>query len=155
MGRPAPTDSHGQVSFVSFSLGDALLAIDILEVREINKIMTRTRVPMAPDYVKGVINLRGQIVTIIDLAHKLQIAPAATGEHHHRNIIVDFQGEQVGLFVDAVHDVIETSREQVEQTPANVHGINKLFFRGVLTTPDALFAVLDLEQVLAEKEVLK
>ncbi len=135
------------MTFITFSAGEVCCGIDILQVQEINKLSEITPVPGAPVYVRGVLNLRGQIVTIIDAAEKLGTAPFSISETN-RNIIVRSQNEYVGLFVEKVGDVVQGNADNMEAPPANTgNGIGK-YFRGVLKNDGLLIGILDLEEVM-------
>jgi len=98
------TAQRKAVGLATFYVGEALCGMDILKVQEINKQMEVTRVPQAPEYVSGVLNLRGRIVTIIDLGKKLGLSPTQPTEAS-RNIIVNSQEEHIGLLVAGIADV--------------------------------------------------
>ncbi len=135
------------IELATFFVGDALCGMDILKVQEINKLMEMTVVPQAPDYVKGILNLRGQIVTIIDLAGKLGLDETALGDDP-RNIIVNAPGEHIGLLVKQISDVVMADPEKIEPAPANMSGIQGNYFLGVYKTENKLIGILDTEQVL-------
>ncbi len=132
----------------TFYIGDHPFGVDILKVQEINKKPPITTVPQSRDYIVGVMNLRGQIVTVIDLAAKLGLASAAPGREN-RAIIVHSQDEYVGLMVDRIGDVIPVNTAQMEPPPANIDGVLGKYAQGVLKTKEGLIGVLDIEAVLA------
>lgn len=137
------------VELATFYVGDALCGMDILKVQEINKLMEMTQVPQAPDYVMGILNLRGQIVTIIDLGKKLGLTSVDVNESS-RNIIVNSDNEYIGLLVTRIGDVVEAEWEKVERPPANIGGVQGVFFKGVFKMQDRLIGILDADRVLAE-----
>jgi purine-binding chemotaxis protein CheW len=139
----------GSVELATFYVGDALCGMDILKVQEINKLMEMTKVPQAPDYVMGILNLRGQIVTIIDLGKKLGLTSVEVNESS-RNIIVNSDNEYIGLLVTRIGDVVEAEWEKVERPPANIGGVQGVFFKGVFKMQDRLIGILDADRVLAE-----
>jgi len=140
-----------QVELATFYLEDALFGMDILRIQEINKNMERTKVPHAPEYVLGIINLRGRIVTIIDLGRKLGLLPTRLSEEN-RNIIVDCQDELTGLFVDRIADVVSVDGGKILPPPSNVRGAQSRFFEGVFKTGQRLIAILNVEEVLKVEE---
>ena len=146
------------IDLTTFYIGDACCGIDILRVQEINKLTEVTCVPLAPDYVKGILNLRGQIITLIDVGKRLGL-PSSLGSPHpsaavadkakkQRNIIVYFENESIGLLVDSIGDVLRAENENIEKPPANVVGIHWKFFEGVLKTEKQLISILNLAEVL-------
>lgn len=139
------------VELATFFVGEALCGMDILKVQEINKLMERTWVPQAPEYVLGVLNLRGKIVTIIDLGKKLGLSATQLSDAS-RNIIVDSQDEYIGLLVDRIGDVVLADWDKVEPPPSNISGVQGKFFEGVYKTENSLVGILDVEEVLKEKD---
>lgn len=151
MAKSASTNiSNGSVELATFYVGEALCGMDILKIQEINKLMEMTTVPQAPDYVMGILNLRGQIVTIIDLGKRLGLSSIAIDDFS-RNIIVNSQNEHVGLLVSKIGDVITADWDKVESPPANIGGIQGVFFKGVFKTENHLIGILDAEKVLVEE----
>ena len=124
--------------------------MDILNVQEINKLMDMTKVPQAPTYVTGILNLRGQIVTVIDLGKKLGLTCTELSDST-RNIIVNSDSEYIGLLVSSISDVVEAQWDKVEDPPANIGGVQGAFFKGVFKTQDRLIGILDVNRVLAEE----
>ena len=135
------------IELATFYVGDALCGMDILNVQEINKLMEMTKVPQAPDYVTGILNLRGQIVTIIDLGQKLGLGMAEISPES-RNIIINAPGEHVGLLVTRISDVVMADPDKIEPPPANMKGIQGDFFTGVYKTENKLIGILDVREVL-------
>ncbi|MCP3891451.1 MAG: purine-binding chemotaxis protein CheW [Desulfobulbaceae bacterium] len=142
------TNSKNIVELATFYVGDALCGMDILKVQEINKLMQMTKVPQAPDYVLGILNLRGQIVTIIDLGRKLGLGETNISQDP-RNIIVNSAGGHVGLLVRRISDVVSADMEMREPAPANMSGIQGDYFTGVYKTDSNLIGILDVEKVLS------
>ena len=114
-----------------------------------NRQMEMTKVPQAPSYVLGIMNLRGRIVTIIDLGPKLGLAPSKTTETS-RIIIVNSRDENIGLLVDRVTDVVTAKWEDVEPNPSNIKEVKGRCFLGTLKFPRGLIALLDIGDVLNE-----
>lgn len=146
----ATTERRPTVELATFYVGEALCGMDILNVQEINKLMDMTNVPQAPDYVTGILNLRGQIVTVIDLGKKLGLSSTELTDAT-RNIIVNAGNEHVGLLVSSISDVVEAQWEKVEKPPANLGGLQGNFFKGVFKTQDRLIGILDVNHVLSEE----
>ena len=136
------------VELATFYIGDALCGMDILKVQEINKLMQMTKGPQAPEYVLGILNLRGQIVTILDLGKKLGLGETDISQDP-RNIIVNSAGGHVGLLVRRISDVVTADMEKKERAPANMSGIQGEYFTGVYKTNDNLIGILDVDKVLS------
>jgi purine-binding chemotaxis protein CheW len=139
---------QGSLQLASFWLGDMLLGIDIQQVQEINRNLQLTRVPHAAPAVRGVINLRGEVVTVIDLRTVLKL-PQVPVSRESRNVIVTSGNDQIGLLVDRVADVITASHEEVGPRPGNLDRVDASFFSGVLTLDSGLLVILDIEETLA------
>jgi purine-binding chemotaxis protein CheW len=151
MSQSAQTEKHSDtVELASFFIGEALCGMDILKIQEINKLIEMTRVPQAPDYVLGILNLRGEIVTIIDLGNKLGLKSTELSDKT-RNIIVNSNEEHIGLMVEQIGDVFQAEWEKVEAPPANIGGVQGKYFTGVFKTKDRLIGILDVEKVLEEE----
>ncbi len=132
----------------TFYIGDHQFGIDILKVQEINKNQTITAVPQSQDFILGVMNLRGRIVSVIDLARKLGLSFTVPGKKS-RTIIVNSQDEYIGLLVDRIGDVVQIRTGDVASPPANIGGVLGSLTQGVLKTGDGLIGILDVEAVLA------
>jgi purine-binding chemotaxis protein CheW len=135
------------IELATFYVGNALCGMDILKVQEINKLMEMTKVPQAPDYMVGILNLRGQIVTIIDLGQKLGLGNVEIS-NESRNIIINAPGEHVGLLVTKISDVVMADPDKIEPAPANMSGVQGSFFIGVYKTDNKLIGILDIKEVL-------
>ncbi|PID77044.1 MAG: chemotaxis protein CheW [Deltaproteobacteria bacterium] len=136
------------VELATFYVEDALCGMDILKVQEINKLMQMTKVPQAPDYVLGILNLRGQIVTIIDLGKKLGLGETDLSDDP-RNIIVNSADGHVGLLVRSISDVVAADMQRREPAPSNMGGIQGEYFTGVYKTDTNLIGILNIDKVLS------
>lgn len=145
----AMSDQTKSVELATFYVGEALCGMDILNVQEINKLMDMTKVPQSPEYVTGILNLRGQIVTVIDLGKKLGLSSTNLSEST-RNIIVNAENEYIGLLVSRISDVVEAKWDKVEEPPANIGGLQGALFKGVFKTKDRLIGILDVNKVLTD-----
>lgn len=141
------TDSSEVLEIATFFIGEACYGIDILSVQEIIRAATITPVSLTPDYVEGVLNLRGQIITIIDLAARVEV-PSASEPSSGHIIVVNHGNEFLGLKVDRIGDVLSASWDCVEAPPVNVSGIHRRYVKGVLKTKDRLVEILDLPTVV-------
>lgn len=140
-------ESQPPLELTTFMVGNACCGIDILKVQEINKLTQVTYVPLAPEYIRGILNLRGQIITVVDVAKRLGLSSAYEPKRQ-RNIIVRFDNESVGLIVDGIGDVFRTQWQDIEKPPANVVGVQGRYFAGLLKTEKQLISILNLDAVL-------
>ncbi len=131
--------------FVTFRIKEDLLGIDVLRVREINRMLDITPVPKAPPYVRGLVNLRGQTLTVFDLAARLEMAPSGiTAESH--NVVL--KHHLVGLLVDSIGNIVQCDEREVGKCPANACSIKAKFIEGVLQMEDELLVILRSEKLL-------
>ena len=136
------------VDLATFYVGEALCGMDILKIQEINKLLEMTPVPQAPEYVRGIQNLRGQIVTVIDLCRKLGLPFVEVDREESRNIIVNSGNEYIGLLVEKISDVVRADTDSVQAPPANIGGVQGKYFEGVYKTDNNLIGILNAEEVL-------
>ena len=136
------------LEIATFSVGENLIGVDIRQVQEINRNMSIARVPHVPPKVRGVINLRGEVVTVIDLRVVLGLEPIGV-TRMTRNIVLSSGGERIGLLVDSISDVVTASSADIVDAPGNLSGVDGRFFRGVLKRDGELLLVLDVDEVLA------
>ncbi len=141
-----------QVEFVTFHVGQALCGLDILNVQEINKLLKWTTVPQSGKYVLGILSLRGEIVTVIDLGKILNQTQTPI-DQTSRLIVVNSIDENVALLVDRVGDVVSCSPRQVSPPPANVNGIQAKFITGVHDTGHSIISILNIEEILNEGDL--
>ncbi len=147
MAEAATVISSTDMEFSTFYVGGALCGINILHIQEINKHFDITKVPQSSDYIQGILNLRGRIVTIMDLGKKLGLEPIHKNRDN-RNIIVTSEGEHIGLLVDSISDVAIAKKEDIEPAPSNLNGLKGKYFQGVLKTEKQLIGILDIDEVL-------
>lgn len=137
----------GSLQLSCFYVGKALCGMDINRVQEINKELLFTDVPQSPGYVLGIMNLRGRIVTIIDMGRKLGLGSTEMTAYS-RVVIVQSRQEFVGLLVDRIADVNTVQREDVSPPPSNIKGVRGTYFQGVVRIKNGLVAIVDVEKVL-------
>lgn len=135
----------------TFLVGEALCGMEIQQIQEINKMTQMTRVPQAPADVLGILNLRGQIVTVIDLARRLGLG-STEPTPQTRIIIVNTAGGKVGILVNRISDVVAVDLRHKEASPANMRGIQGRFFNGVCKRDNGLVGLLNIERVLGHEE---
>lgn len=141
------------LKLVGFYLGTEEYAVDILRIKEIKLMQQITKVPKAPDFVEGVINLRGDIVPIIDLKKKLNLGEAVIDEET-KIIVVEIEGKMVGMIVDEVSEVIEIEDTKLAPPPPIIAGIEGEYLKGVGRMKDKLLILLDITQILTSEEKL-
>jgi purine-binding chemotaxis protein CheW len=139
------------LQLVSFKIGQEEFGVDILKVQEINKLVQITKVPGAPEFVDGVVNLRGRIIPIIDMRTRLHL-PKKEHNKDTRIIVIDLNNMTIGFIVDAVSEVLRISRETIEDPPAISKGVNSDYITAVAKLEDRLLILLDLEKLLTVKE---
>ncbi len=146
--------SDQELQLVSFNVGTEEFGVDILKVHEINRMTEITRVPKAPDFVEGVINLRGKIIPIIDLRKRFGMETKEQ-DKSTRIIVVEINEQTIGFVVDAVSEVIRMSSADIDNAPELVTGIDADYIKGVGKLEDKLLILLDLEKVLSRNELKK
>ncbi len=135
------------VQYATFRLGNELYGVDVLEVREIMKPQEMTPIPLAPDYVYGLLNLRGQIITAIDLGRRITGGLYCAGARS-MNVVVASDDEVASLLVDSVGDVLEIPQELEEPPPTTLHSIKPEYLRGVCKMDKQTLLILNLDTVL-------
>ncbi|WP_028575893.1 chemotaxis protein CheW [Desulfonatronovibrio hydrogenovorans] len=146
----------GILQLVTFKVGEEEFGIEIFSVKEIIRMLDITKVPRAPDFVEGVVNLRGRVIPIIDLRRRFGLEPAER-DKNTRIVVIEMEGMSVGFVVDAVSEVLRIPADTVEPPPPVVAGIDAEYISGVGKLESRLLIMLDLDKLLAadEKSVLK
>jgi purine-binding chemotaxis protein CheW len=134
--------------FSTFMVGSSLCGIDIKQIQEINRNFDFTKVPISEDYIKGIINLRGRIVTLIDLGKKIGIGSKGLSSKS-ANIVISSGGEDFGLIVDSINDIISEKKAELDSVPANTGDMKGRYFNSILKTKNGIIGILDLEEILA------
>ena len=137
--------------YVKFSVGYEEFGVDINLVREISKIQDMLKVPNTPPFIEGLLNLRGQVLTIFNLRKRLGMEDQAFDENS-KIIIVWYNDIQIGFTVDKVSEIIKVEEANVEATPPSITGIDKRFLSGVIKSGEHLLLALDLTKVLSTDE---
>jgi len=135
--------------FVIFRLDNEEYGIDILRVKEIKEMMGITRVPKAAHFVRGVINLRGEVIPVIDLRVKFGL-PEGKESENTRIIIVSVDDITVGLIVDTSSEVIEISSESIEEAPDGVGNVDQSYIYGIGKVGERLIILMDIVKILTE-----
>jgi len=137
------------IQLVSFHLGQEEFGIDILRVQEINRMVEITKVPQAPHYCEGVINLRGKVIPIIDLRKKFEM-DIEEWTKNTRIVVCDVDGNVIGMIVDAVEEVLRIPSSTIEPAPEIVTSINSDYIKGVAKLEERLLIFLDISKIAGE-----
>ncbi|MFP4528673.1 MAG: chemotaxis protein CheW [Candidatus Kapaibacterium sp.] len=140
-----------ELQLVSFHIGDEEFAVDILNIQGINRMVEVTKVPNAPDYVEGIINLRGSVIPIIDLRRRLGMA-ARNHDKDTRFIVVEIHNKVLGFIVDSVNEVLRISRDITEPPPPMVAGVDSEYITAVGKLEDRLLILLNIDKVLTKEQ---
>ncbi len=144
--------SNDNLQLVAFEVQGIRLGIDIRAVREINRLVEVTPVPDAPPSIHGVVNLRGEVVTVIN-AHRILGVGSPRTDGRGRNLILHVGKEPIGMLVDSVADIIEISKDQLQPCPANIRGIQRTFVDSVYLGDEGTVVVVDPAALLAAIDV--
>lgn len=138
--------------FVEFKIDDEKYGVDILQVKTIERMMPITRVPKAPKFVEGVINLRGEIVPVIDLKKRFDLPPSETTDNT-RIIIVTVDDITVGMIVDSATEVVQLSQDEIEPAPSITGSIDSDYLDGVGKIDGKLLILLNVAKLLKPQEI--
>jgi purine-binding chemotaxis protein CheW len=143
--------------YLTFGLGNEEYGLEILKVREIIGLMDITKVPRTPDYIRGVINLRGKIIPVLDLRRKFAM-PVVDSTDESCIIVVDVTDDNgttlMGLLVDSVCEVLRIAAENLEPAPSFGKGVNSDFIQGMAKIGDQVKILLNIENVLSAADVV-
>src|SRR5579883_1581634 len=139
------------VQVVSFRLGNEEYGVDISQVQEIIRMVEITHVPRAPKFMEGVINLRGQLIPIIDLRTRFGMQKIDATKST-RIIVTEIGNKRVGIVVDSVSEVLNIPIENVEDAPEMIAGVGTEYIQGVGKMGDRLIIMLDLTMVISGEE---
>lgn len=143
-----------EVQIVVFRLRNEEFGVEIGRVREIVRMMEITRIPEAPGFMEGVINLRGQVIAVVDLARQFDLEPLPAIPKTARIVVVEVGETTVGMIVDEVPEVLRIAEEEIEPTPEVIQSrVHADYIRGVGKLEDRLIVMLDLSKVLAPQEL--
>jgi len=135
------------VQVVAFQLGEEEYAVDILNVQEIVRLLNITRVPRSPEYIDGVVNLRGNIIPVVNLHRKFNIKVAGDVEDK-RIVVLQFEEVKAGILVDKVSEVLYLDTSCIEETSKVYNSIDAEIIKGVAKVGDRLLILLDLQKML-------
>ncbi|WP_370572282.1 chemotaxis protein CheW [Methanomethylovorans sp.] len=140
------------LQLVIFQLGGEEFGVDIMAVQEIIKMPTITTIPQAPEYVAGIINLRGRIIVVISLGKKFNILSSEKNDDY-KVIVVELENQVIGMMVDSVSEVLRIPSTSVDPAPDIIaSGVSSNYIQGVGKLDDRLLILLDLRNVLSDYE---
>ena len=143
--------SGGLSQLIRFTVGAEEYGLEILRVKEIIRVKEITRMPKSPPFVKGIINLRGDVIPILSLAEKFGLEGREAGAAS-RVIVVEIGGQLIGMLVDAASAVLRLPADQIEPPPAIIGGLSRELVAGVGRVGERLVILLDIDRVLSEEE---
>lgn len=141
----------GQRQLVVFRLAGEVYAVDIHQVREIIRLPQITRVPRTPEFVEGVINLRGNVIPVLDLRRRFGLGEGEDSADR-RIIVVEMQERTIGMIVDAVSEVLRIEEALIDPPSPYIVSVNTLYIEGIARLESELVILLNLEKVLTEDE---
>lgn len=148
------TESDSMLQLVGFRIADELFGVDILMVQEIIRSAPITPVPNAPVFIEGVINLRGDIIPVIDLRMRLNLLTEKSEKLKTWILILDIEGRITGFIVDLVTEVLKIDQGQIEAAPEIiVQGLESQYIRGVVDISGELMILLDFNRILLLDEI--
>jgi purine-binding chemotaxis protein CheW len=145
-------DMEGDLNqLISFIVGEEEYGLEILRVKEVIRVREITRLPRAPSFVKGIINLRGDVIPIIDLRDRFGLERKEYTSMT-RVIVVDVDGRLVGMVVDAASQVVRVPADQIDPPPPIVGGLSAEFIKGVGKLDERLIILLNIDRILSIQE---
>ena len=142
--------SSQELQLVIFRLASEEYGLPITKVQEINRLVPITKLPQAPAFMEGIINLRSQIIPIVDLRKRFQLTSGERDENN-RIIVVEVNGQVVGIIVDAVHEVVSMQLDKIEPPPPSFI-LDSQYINGVGKFDDRLIILLDIDKILTSQE---
>ncbi|MGD8912831.1 MAG: chemotaxis protein CheW [Candidatus Thiodiazotropha sp.] len=139
------------IQFVTFILMDEVYGINVMQVQEVLRITEIAPVPGAPSYVLGIINLRGNVVTVIDTRTRFGL-PTKELDDASRIIVIESEKQVVGILVDAVAEVVELREQEIDVAPNVGTEESSRYIQGVATQEDNLLILVDLNKLLSDEE---
>lgn len=139
------------IQLVTFVVGDVVLGVEIGNVQEINRHLDVTQVPEVSPMIHGVVNLRGDVVTVLN-PHKIFGLPPSKAPELQRNLILNVGGERVGVLVDQVSDILTVRPNDLTRRPSNVRSIDRHFIDSVYLCDEDIVVVLNADQLISAIE---
>ncbi|PKR77675.1 chemotaxis protein CheW [Halalkalibacillus sediminis] len=138
--------------YVLFQLDDERLGVNINQIHSIERVPGLTKMPEAPEFVKGIVELRGEITTIVDFKQMIQGVDTDLTQET-RILICQLDGLKIGLLVEAAKEVVDIPADQLEEPPKMVGGLKKEYINGVAKLNDRLIILVDLDRIFSKEEV--
>jgi purine-binding chemotaxis protein CheW len=142
---------HEETQLAVFKVAGEKYALDIMRIKEIQRFQAVTRIPKAPEFIEGVINLRGAVIPIVDMRKRLDLAITEPTKKT-RIVIANVGGKIVGILVDEVKEVNRVNRSDIGAAPALARGIGSEYIVGVVKRKDELLLLLDFDRILTTEE---
>ena len=152
MTQKAKKNDDPILQWVTFQLGSETYGINVLQVREVLRVTDITPVPGSPDYVLGIINLRGNVVTVIDCRRCFDL-PDKESDESSRIVIVESSGQVVGVLVDSVAEVVYLRSSQIDHAPNIGAEDSSKYIQGVYSRDDELLILVDLNKLVASEDI--
>lgn len=149
--QPSSRGAGNVTQIVSFRLANEEYGVDIMRVQEIILMGQITQMPEVPDFICGLINLRGHVIPIIDLRKRFHL-PCSDNTEDTRIVVVNLGSRTIGIVVDAVNEVLRINSEQIEPPPSSITGIDHEYIRGLVKLENKLLILLNIESVLSAGE---
>ena len=149
-------DHDEQLQLVTFQLGEELYGIDIMNVKEIQKVREVRAIPNSPVYVEGIFNLRGNIIPVISLHKRFHLRKAALNEEDKMLsgfMIININGRFIGVYIDKVSRVMTIERSQIQPPPQMISGIGTEYIQGVVKEENRYLIILDISRLFDPKEL--
>lgn len=146
------TVKTGNIQCISFYLGEEEFALDILNVREIIRVPDITRVPGSPEFIDGVLNLRGRVIPVINL-HRRFGFPQSSAGRKNRIIVLETEGELIGIKVDAVKEVTFLTPETIKESPEILSNLDTQYIAGIAQHEERLIILVDSYAILSADQL--
>ena len=152
MSQKDSAENDPVLQWVTCQLEDEVYGINVMQVQEVLRLTEIAPVPGAPDYVIGIINLRGNVVTVIDTRRRFGLGPT---EHTDasRIIILEVSGNVIGMLVDSVAEVVYLHQSEIDTAPSVSSDDSSRFIQGVCSREDQLLILIDVNKLLTEEEI--
>ncbi|NLM98115.1 MAG: purine-binding chemotaxis protein CheW [Halanaerobiaceae bacterium] len=147
------TFQREEKQFIVFSIGEEKFGVDVSQIKQIIPVSEYTLVPNAPSFVRGVIDLRGDIIPIVNLKSRLALKGIGSQAKEPKIIIVELDNNIIGMEVDSVSEMIRVYLDEINEAPDIVKGINRDYLYGVTKWGEHLLILLDLGKILSKQEI--